>query len=182
MVTLVWVTGNSGVGKSTVCSVLHAQGYPAVETDEDGHSQWADRTTGEPVADPPDPVPAGWLDSYGWRISRPKVEALAARSGDRVVFLCGSAENEAEVLDLFDLVVCLVADDKTLTERLATRTTNTFGKNPEELAAVLHWNPREEAKYRRLGATVIDSSRPAVEVAAEIVAVAFSRLSAPTED
>ena len=29
---------------------------------------------------------------------------------DKTAFLCGSAENEADVLDLFALVVCLVID------------------------------------------------------------------------
>jgi hypothetical protein len=42
--------------------------------------------------------------------------------------------------DLFDLVVCLVADDETLRRRLQARTTNAFGKHPEELAATLRWN------------------------------------------
>ncbi|WP_173083207.1 hypothetical protein [Phytohabitans rumicis] len=39
----------------------------------------------------------------------------------RIAFLCGSVENEADVRDLFDLVVCLVIDEDTLRHRLATR-------------------------------------------------------------
>jgi hypothetical protein len=140
---LVWVTGISGAGKSTVCALLKGLGQQAADADEDGYSHWADRSTGQPVAEPPDPVPAGWLDSFGWKIRRAKVEALAAGSHDRVAFLCGSAENEAEVRDRFDLIVCIVVDDGTLRERLATRTTNDFGKNPEELAAALYRNPRQ---------------------------------------
>jgi dephospho-CoA kinase len=35
-VQLVWVTGSSGAGKSTVCEVLKALGIAAIDTDWDG--------------------------------------------------------------------------------------------------------------------------------------------------
>ncbi|WP_329788446.1 hypothetical protein V1227_28400 [Lentzea sp. DG1S-22] len=116
------------------------------------------------VLAPPDPVPAGWLDRYGWRINREKVKTLAARTQAETAFLCGCVENEEEVLDLFDLVVCLVIDDETLRQRLLSRTTIAFGKHPEELAASLGHNAQVEPAYRRLGATIIDGCRPLEEV------------------
>ncbi|WNV88564.1 hypothetical protein [Umezawaea sp. Da 62-37] len=169
---LVWVTGNSGVGKSAVCALLRSQGRSVVDADWEGCNHWVDRTSGEVVVDPPYPVPAGWLDRFAWRISRTEVEALAARTANRTTFLCGSVENEADVRDLFALVVCLVVDDGTLRHRLLTRTTNTFGKHPEELAAALAHNDGVESAYRRLGATVIDGGLPLEQVAAAILAAA----------
>jgi hypothetical protein len=83
--------------------------------------------------------------------------------------LCGSAENETDVRDLFDLIVGLVIDEATLRHRLATRTTNTFGQHPEELAAALKWNPRMRAIYESLGATIIDASKPATEVVDSVI-------------
>ncbi len=118
--TLVWVTGNSGTGKSTVCESLRALGHVAFDADEDGFSRWVDRADGTVVVDPPDPVPQGWLDRHGWVIVRERVELLAERSRSRVAFLCGSAENEADVRALFDLIVCLVVGEETLRHRLAT--------------------------------------------------------------
>jgi hypothetical protein len=168
-VTLVWVTGNSGTGKSTVCALLRARGHVALDADEDGFSRWVDRASGEVVVDPPDPVPAGWLDRYGWAIVRERVEVLAERSRSGVAFLCGSAENEADVRDLFHRVVCLVIDDDTLRHRLATRTTNTFGGHPEELAAALKWNPRMRASYEGQGATIIDATKPVTEVVDDVI-------------
>ena len=91
---------------------------------------------------------------------------------DKTAFLCGSVENEVDVRDLFDLVVCLVADNETLRDRLETRTTNAFGKHPEELVAALGWNDGVESTYRRLGARIIDGRRPPPEVADAILAVA----------
>lgn len=159
-VALVWVTGNSGTGKSTMCELLRARGYVAFDADEDGFSGWIDRADGDAVADPPYPVPEGWLDRYGWAIDRKRVEALSEESRTRIAFVCGSAENEADVLDLFDLTVCLVIDEDTLRHRLATRTTNMFGRRPEELAAALDWNPRMRPIYEARGAVIIDASKP----------------------
>jgi dephospho-CoA kinase len=167
---LVWVTGNSGTGKSAVCKLLKSRGEPAFDADWEGYNRWVDRTSDAVVTDPPYPVPPGWLDRFAWRISRSEVEALAARMRDRTAFLCGSAENEADVLDLFDLVVALVIDDETLLERLQTRTDNAFGQHPEELAAALEENASAESAYRSLGATIIDGRLPLSEVTEAIVA------------
>src|SRR5439155_16188338 len=112
-------------------------------------NHWVDRSTGAVVENPPYPVPTGWLADFGWRISRERVVELATSARDDVAFLCGSVENEVEVWDLFDRVACLVIDDDTLRHRLATRTTNAFGKLPEQLAAAVAWNRDMETQYRR---------------------------------
>ncbi|MFF3890307.1 hypothetical protein [Streptomyces sp. NPDC001914] len=148
--------------------MLRARGYVALDAD-DGFSRWIDRTTGEVVVDPPDPVPGGWLDRYGWAIVREHVETLAEESRFRTAFLCGSAENEASVRAFFDHIICLVIDEDTLRHRLATRTTNTFGQHPEELAAALKWNPRMRAIYESLDATIIDASKPVTEVVDNVI-------------
>lgn len=171
-VTLVWLTGNSGVGKSTVCSLLKARGELAVDADWEGYSRWVDRTSGQVVRDPPYPVPAGWLDLFAWEIARAEVEALAARAYDRTAFLCGSVENEADVWDLFDHAICLVVDSDTLQYRLRTRTANAFGQHAEELAAAVGCNDDVESTYRRLGATIIDARRAPAEVADAVLAAA----------
>jgi AAA domain len=169
---VVWVTGNSGTGKSTVCELLKNRGVLAVDADWEGYNHWVDRANGKVIADPPYPVPAGWLDRFAWLISRAEVEALAARVRGNIAFLCGSAENEADVRDIFDLVVCLVADDETLRERLLTRTSNAFGKHPEELAAALESNTGVESAYGQLGARLIDATRPPGHVADAVLAAA----------
>jgi hypothetical protein len=64
------------------------------------------------------------------------------------------------VWDLFDLL---------------SRTTNAFGKHPEELAAALEANDRAESRYRRLGATIIDGRAPPGEVADAIRGFAANR-------
>ncbi|MBS2548103.1 hypothetical protein KGQ19_14645 [Catenulispora sp. NL8] len=175
---LVWVTGNAGVGKSTVCSLLKGRGERAIDADWDGYNQWVDRVTGEVVVDPPYPAPPGWLDGFGWQIGRPKVEALAEESRGTVAYLFGTVENEVQVWDLFDVVVCLVVDDQTLRHRLLTRTTNAFGKHPEELAATLGYNENMESTYRGFGALVLDGTRPVAQIADAILAAGREALPA----
>ena len=155
-----------------MCAVLKDRGQLAVDADWEGYSHWVDRASGQVVVDPPYPAPAGWLDRFGWRIDRARVEALKAKADHATAFLCGSAEDEVEVRDLFDLVVCLVVDNETLRDRLATRTTNAFGKHPEELAATLEHNNRAMSTYQGLGATIVDGAKPPAEVADTILAAA----------
>ncbi|WIX99999.1 hypothetical protein QRX60_39020 [Amycolatopsis mongoliensis] len=141
---LVWVTGNAGVGRSAVCALLKSRGELAVDADR-----------------------------FGWQTSRAEVEALAARAHGELAFFCGSTENDEDLRDLFDLVVCLVVDDDTLRDRLLTRTSNSFGKHPEELAAALEANEGAESACRRLGATiVVDGRLPLPDVADAILAAA----------
>ena len=175
---LVWVTGNSGVGKSTVCELLQARGFLALDADDDGYCGWASRTSGAVVHDAPYPVPAGWLDRFGWVIDRGRVAQLARDCSGDVAFLCGSGENEADVRDLFDLIVCLIVDDDTLRHRLATRTTNAYGRNPEELAAAVACNGGMRLAYERLGAVTIDARQP-LDVVADLVLEAARRCAPP---
>ena len=169
---LVWVTGVSGSGKSSVCEVLRAQGHAAVDADWEGYSQWVHRVTGEPVLDPPYPAPAGWLDDFAWRVRPEAVSSLAARPAPGVVYLCGGFENETDVWHIFDRVICLTVDEATLRHRLTTRTTNHFGKNPEELRAAVDWLILVESKYRQRGAVIVDATQPLEAVVAQVVASA----------
>lgn len=177
---LIWVTGISGAGKSTVRRRLVELGYEAHDADEDGFREWRNRETGLPVE-----APENWHDeqfgaSHAYRLRRDRVEQLTANARDKTVFLVGTVDNELDVWDLFDRVVCLVIDEGTLRRRLETRTTNDFGKAPHELKAILGWHNAHEDNYRRFGAVLVDATQPVNEVAAAVVAAAEqAELDAP---
>lgn len=169
---LVAVTGIPGSGKSTIYVRLKALGLDAWDTDEDALSEWRDRESKLPVAEPED-----WHDPVGtrsieYRVRRDRVERLRQRARDHTVYLCGCAGGEEEFWDLLDLVICVAVDDTTLRRRLAVRTTNRYGKAPHELSSILEANATWAEDYRSLGAVLVDGTLPIDEVVAAVVRAA----------
>lgn len=121
---LIYITGNSGAGKSSVRKELQRRGYEAHDTDDDGITTWQHKTTGEAVERPEDEGSRtkDWYEQHEWRISRQKVEEFATHARDKTIFLCGSPSNADEMLDLYDKIVCLVVDKDTLKSRITSRT------------------------------------------------------------
>jgi adenylate kinase family enzyme len=174
---LIYVTGPTAAGKSTVRNELVRRGYEAHDADADGLTSWYDSRTGQPVAYPEDVErPQDWLVSglYVFELSRERVERLAERAEHQVVFLCGIARNDLELAHLFSRVVCLTLDEETLRYRVATRTTNTFGKASDELAHVLRHHKPAQEWYRKFGAMMVDAVQPLDVVVDDIVAIGES--------
>jgi dephospho-CoA kinase len=171
-VPLVFITGISGAGKSAVCEELCRRGYDAHDSDREGNAVWVHRSTGDVTANAEAADRSGdWLEEHEWRLVRSKVEALALRGKDQLVFLCGAVANENEVWDLFSRVIYLTIDEETLRRRLASRDSNDFGKAPNELEAILGWHRDHEASYRRFGALVIDATLPLRDVVDQVIEV-----------
>jgi hypothetical protein len=170
---LCYVTGLSGSGKSSVLRELRARGYHARGVDEDGYADWINRISGRA-----DAFPHGerdfdfhaWCAAHYWVLSVRRISRLsraAARLG-KPVFLCGSASGDDVVWHLFDKVIALVADERTIRQRLAARPDG-FGTT-QELADVLFWHAGFETAYRGFGATIIDATMPLPDVVAEVLA------------
>lgn len=163
---LIYLTGNSGAGKSTIRKELSRRGYEAHDTDENDVSSWQNKLTGKTVERPEFEADRTkeWYDKHDWNMSREKVENLQDVAKDKIVFLCGSTSNADEMIDLFDKVYYLSIDQDTLKKRLLTRTDNDFGKAPDELANITGWHDSLEARYRGHGAEMLDASKSVKEV------------------
>ena len=152
------LTGMSGTGKSTLVAALAARGHKAVDTDYDGWSEWTD-VDGE----------RDWV----WREDR-MAELLSTEDAD-VLFVSGTSVNQGTFYDRFDHVVLLSAPAGVIVGRLATRTTNAYGKGPGELERVLGHLETVEPLLRRGADVEIDASVPLDEVLTAVLRLAGVR-------
>ena len=107
----VLVTGMSGTGKSTLLAELARRGHHTVDTDDPG---WV-------------------LASGGWDPGR--MDDLLAGHADLVV--SGTVANQGRFYDRFAHVVLLSAPAAVILQRVRNRTTNPYGRTPEQRAEIL---------------------------------------------
>lgn len=141
----------SGTGKSTVIRELAARGYKAIDTDADEWSEW--------VSDGGD-GPGGLSGEPDWVWREDRIERLLSTEDADVLFVSGCKSNQGKFYGRFDHIVLLSAPTGLLIERLATRTTNPYGKHPEELARIIGHVQTVEPRLRRAATLEVDTSAP----------------------
>jgi broad-specificity NMP kinase len=154
--TAVLVTGMSGTGKSSVMAELGRRGHRVVDTDDPG---WTEEV----------PDPEGRGTERVWCEGR--MSALLAGSTGRSLYVAGCASNQGRFYDRFDAVVLLSVSRDVLLGRVASRTTNDYGKDPVERAWILEDLVAVEPLLRASATTEIDTDRPLTEVAELLDAV-----------
>lgn len=158
----VLLTGMSGTGKSTVVRELDARGFRAIDLDSAKWSEWVDVD-----GDGPEGPDAG----RDWIWQEDRVRRLLSTDDAGVLFVSGCASNQGKFHPQFDHIILLSAPDHLIVERLASRTTNAYGKHPDELAQVLHYVLTIEPLLRRAASLEIDTSAPLPEVVNTILDV-----------
>lgn len=156
----VLLTGMSGTGKSSVIAELAARGYKAVDADEDGLSE---------LVSVPDDEPTGLDPGQDWVWREDRIHDLLSADDADVLFLAGCSPNQGMFYPRFDHVVLLTAPADVIVERLATRTTNPYGKRSEEVARVLGLLQTVEPLLRRGAGHVVDTSVPLDRVVTEVL-------------
>lgn len=171
--SLAYITGMSGSGKSTIMAYLKQLGYEVHGVDEEGYADWINRRSGkiETFDDiDPDFDIHSWYTDHDWVLSLEKITQLAHSSKEALVFLCGNAGGEEKALPLFDTVFVLRVDNETLRHRLTHRTNNDFGKHPSELDQIFKWNDdKYYEKYVKHGAIEVDGTMPTKDVVEKIL-------------
>ena len=159
------LTGMSGTGKTTLIAELAARGYRAVDADCDEYSMWVTVAAQSDVAGTPVEPDRDWV----WR--EDQVQRLLDSANGEVLFVSGCASNMDRFLPQFDHVVLLSAPASVIVARLASRTTNTYGKNPQEMARVLDLIETVEPLLRRIADVELDTSVPLNEVIVALIAL-----------
>jgi shikimate kinase len=146
----VLLTGMSGTGKSSIVRELRRRGFEAYDADDDGFAE-------------PD-------EGGIWRWDAPRVSALLDRAGDGLLFFAGCSEEQVEFR--WDLKVLLTAPEAVILERLADRSTNSYGKSAEERARVLADLREVEPLLRASADLVIETTEPLGRVVERVLAAA----------
>jgi dephospho-CoA kinase len=138
----------SGTGKSAVVRELTARGFKAVDTDDgwcrvlpDGRQLWREDA----------------------------IATLLATEDTDTLFVAGCEENQVGFHPQFDHIILLSAPVQTLTERLAVRSTNNFGKAPGELSRILADVQAVEPRLRRAADHEVLTTAPLAEVVTTIL-------------
>jgi len=74
-----------------------------------------------------------------------------------VLFVSGCKTNQGKFYSQFEHIVLLSAPTRLMIERLATRTTNPYGKKPDELAQILRHKQTVEPLLRRGASLEVDT-------------------------
>ncbi len=161
----VLLTGMPGTGKSTLIAELAVRGYRAVDIDADEWSEWIEVECAGDAISPDSPVRPGrdWV----WREDR--VRGLLSTEDADVPFVSGCAANMSKFYARFDHVVPLSVPDAVIVGRLAARTSNTYGKRPEEVARVLGLVRTIEPRLRGGAGHEVDTGVPLDQVVVQVL-------------
>jgi dephospho-CoA kinase len=155
------ITGMSRVGKSTALAELRRRGYRTVDTDVGG---WTRELRNG----------AGHVADHQW--DEPRMAALLDEDVTRDLFVVGCVSNQGHFYVRFDVVVLLSLSHQVMVERLAARTNNPYGKEPDELERILRDHAEVEPVLRASADVELDGTTPV-----RVLADALEWLTAPTE-
>lgn len=144
------VTGMSGTGKSSALAELARRGFRTVDSDEPG---WTieDEDGGR------------WWDEE--RMAR-----LLEAEGS-TLFVSGTVTNQGRFYDRFDAVVLLSAPGNVLLHRIASRTTNDYGKSPAHRKLILGHLRDVEPLLRTTCTHEVDAGLPLEEVVERLIEI-----------
>lgn len=170
--TLIYITGLPGVGKSTIAHELKRQGAEAHSADEDGFNGFYNKETGQKHIHQEDDVKyhtPEWDAKYEWRTDEDKVKELKKNSEGRIVYLSGVSANQNEILKIVDKVIYLHVDESTLKHRLASRDMSNFGKAPHELELIFALYKTSLDEHKSINSIIIDATQSVEKIVDDII-------------
>lgn len=157
--TVIFVTGMSGTGKSTALNQLKQRGYRVIDTDYGG---WTEET----------PLPGGTGTEQLWRENRIDTLITEHELSGEPLFITGTVRNQGKFYPRFDEVVLFSAPLDVILERIAKRDTNPFGKTPEDRDRIVADTIEVEPLLRATATVEIDTRKPLADIVDQLAALA----------
>lgn len=160
------VIGVAGTGKSFIVKEMRLRGFNAIDAD-DGLATFVDEEGREIDYDPKGG--AEWWRSHYYVLKLDKLQKVLKESDSVYLFgVVGGQPDKGngllEVSHLFNRVCYLEAPSELIRRRLAGRTDNPYGKNPEEVKGTIKNKTRMDGEARKRGFEIVDATLPVDEI------------------
>ncbi|KOP65566.1 hypothetical protein AMS62_10135 [Bacillus sp. FJAT-18019] len=143
---IIFVTGLSGVGKSSVIEQLKKEGYNVVDTDYGYIKEIKNEEIEEIIWD------------------EEKIIQLLEKSKQSHLFISGTYSNQGKFYKHFDYVVLLKAELNVILDRITNRTSNNYGKSPKQRAKVIDSFENVLPLLEKGSDIIIDTTRNDIDV------------------
>lgn len=161
----VFITGTSGVGKTTLIDELARRSYVAFNTDDiPGATRLEIKATGQAVE-----WPTGYVDwqKYAWNWQDAKLKELLS-SAD-LVFIGAIVGNWTVYASLFDKIFVLTVDDDILNKRLSNLERHEHQQDPANIKKMIEMNQLKQKQFIDAGAIPLDANQPVEKIADDLI-------------
>jgi broad-specificity NMP kinase len=142
---IMFITGLSGVGKSSVLESLATKAYNVIDTDygftkfEDGETKW----------------------------DEDKITQLIKQYQNKHLFLSGCYSNQGKFYSFFDSVILLTAELDVMLDRVEKRNTNLYGRNTEDRNEIIESYETILPLLKKRATVMIDTTVTRIEEVCE---------------
>jgi broad-specificity NMP kinase len=142
---IMFITGLSGVGKSSVLEYLSIKGYPVVDTDY-GFTK---------------------LDEDEIKWDEDKIIQLITQYKNKPLILSGCYSNQGKFYSYFDSIILLTAELDVMLERVEKRKTNPYGKNTADRNEIIESYEIILPLLKKRATVMIDTTVTSIEEVCE---------------
>ena len=165
---ITYVTGISGVGKSTLVREFTKQKLVAIDVDTFSHwehSESGERNSWKPGAS------REFLDTHRWVCDHEALQKFFKEHNDQDIYVFGVIDNEKDIFPLFDKMILLECSTEVAFKRIDAREDNDFGKGDTEKEWIKDWKDDFEKDMLALGAIPVSAEDPVEAVMGNILTV-----------